>query len=75
MNVLNNHLMLAILRGPYSVQVLHPQHLLLDTEPHQSVQLLHILGLVKVVTEHNGKDIVVLDPYLCIHNREWVLGS
>ena len=65
MNVFDNDLMLSILSRPYPVQIIQAKNLLLNAEANQSVQLLHILGLVKVVPEHNGQHIVLPDPHLC----------
>lgn len=67
MDVFDNDLMLAILTGPYSVQILQTQHLFLDAEPDQLVQFLHILRLVQVVSQHNCQNIVLLYPVLAKH--------
>ena len=64
MDVLDNDLMLAVLCRPDAVQVLHAKHLLLDAEAHDAIQLLHVLGLVEVVSEHDGQYVVLLDPRL-----------
>ena len=74
MNILHDHLMLAVLGSPYPVQVFQTECLLLDAEPDQSIQLLHILGLMEVVTKHDSQHVVALDP--CLHRRDsWVTSA
>ena len=49
---------------PESVEILHGEGLLLDHEAQDLLQLLGVLGLVQAVAQHDGQNVVLLDPFL-----------
>lgn len=50
--------------SPDIVQILHCKSFLFDNEAKDLLQFLHVLRLVQTVSQHNGQDVVLLDPLL-----------
>ena len=63
-HVFDNGLMFALLGKPDVIQVTEGEHLFLYHKPDDLLQLLHILGLVEGVSEHDLQHSVLLDPFL-----------
>lgn len=65
----------AHLRGPDVVQILHRKCFLLDDKAKDLLQLLHILRLVQTVPQHDGQDVVLLDPFLQVGRTQETGGT
>lgn len=49
---------------PDVVQILHCKSFFFDNEAKDLLQFLHVLRLVQTVPQHDGQDVVLLDPLL-----------
>ncbi|TNN53096.1 hypothetical protein EYF80_036678 [Liparis tanakae] len=54
---------------PDVVQVLHCKSFFFDNEAEDLFQFLYVLRLVQTVPQHNGQDVVLLDPLLARDKR------
>ena len=50
--------------SPDVIEILHGKSFLFDDEAKDFLQFLHILWLMQTVPQHNGQDVVLLDPLL-----------
>ena len=55
--------------SPDVVQILHGKSFLFDNEAKDLLQFLDILRLMQTVPQHNGQDVVLLNPFL--EQDEW----
>lgn len=62
-------LVAAYLCRPDVVQILHCKRFLFDNKAKDLLQFLYILRLVQTVPQHNGQDVVLLDPLLGLDKR------
>lgn len=65
MNIITQKLeTLSYLSGPDVVQVLKRKSLFFDDKSQDLLQFLHILWLMKAVSQHNRQNVVLLNPFL-----------
>lgn len=62
--ILKTLLVAVYLCSPDVVQILHCKSFLFDNEAKDLLQFFHVLRLVQTVPQHNGQDVVLLDPLL-----------
>ena len=63
-DILHDGLVFPHLRRPDVVKVFHGESLFLDDKAEDLLQFLNVLGLMEAVSQHNGQDFVLLDPFL-----------